>query len=251
MQDYPDYYRVLKASDGSSVALSSFENKKPVVLAFYPKAATPGCTKQVCAMRDNYSELSKKAAVFGISGDEPATNAAFAAAQNLPFPLLTDASSFLRKSFGVKGDMMGLLPGRQTIVIDKKGKVCGGTGDEAVGGVDCFRGPPPPPLPTPLPAGRQGVQQPAGHSGPHRRRPRGAQSALRRSDGVERRAAPRCLARRPRLQRRRRRPWRGGARERRAATHSCDAASAAQLRRRSFSLVTPRRCPPPCRPPLR
>lgn len=106
------------------MALSSFQGKKPVVLAFYPKASTPGCTKQMCRMRDGWKELQATgAAVFGISSDDPATNAAFAKAQNLPFPLLTDASGFLRKSFGIKGDMMGLLPGRETIVIDKDSTV--------------------------------------------------------------------------------------------------------------------------------
>ena len=51
MKDNPDYYRVLKRSNGGGVALSNFENKKPVVLFFYPKAATPGCTKQACKFR--------------------------------------------------------------------------------------------------------------------------------------------------------------------------------------------------------
>ena len=108
----PDYYRVLKADDGSSVALSSFENKQPVVLAFYPAAATPGCTKEMCSIRDSWSALTAtKAAVFGISGDEPAKNAAFRAANRLPFKLLSDSGNFLRKSFGIKGDLLGLLPG--------------------------------------------------------------------------------------------------------------------------------------------
>ena len=108
----PDYYRVLKADDGSSVALSSFENKQPVVLAFYPAAATPGCTKEMCSIRDSWSALTAtRAAVFGISGDEPAKNAAFRSANNLPFKLLSDSGNFLRKSFGIKGDLLGLLPG--------------------------------------------------------------------------------------------------------------------------------------------
>ena len=108
----PDYYRVLKADDGSSVALSSFENKQPVVLAFYPAASTPGCTKEMCSIRDSWSALTAtKAAVFGISGDEPAKNAAFRAANRLPFKLLSDSGNCLRKSFGIKGDLLGLLPG--------------------------------------------------------------------------------------------------------------------------------------------
>ncbi|KAK9915521.1 hypothetical protein WJX75_000190 [Coccomyxa subellipsoidea] len=124
LQDYPDYYRVMKASDGTSVALSKFEGKSPVVVFFYPKAATPGCTKEACAFRDAYGKFKDAGAeVFGISSDGVQANSEFAKAQRLPFPLLTDQSEFLRKSFGIKGDMLGLLPGRQTYVIDKSGKV--------------------------------------------------------------------------------------------------------------------------------
>eukprot|EP00884_Botryococcus_braunii_P019416 jgi/Botrbrau1/6158/Bobra.331_2s0048.1 len=124
LQDYPDYYRVLKSSDGKAVALSNFEGKKPVVLFFYPKAATPGCTKEVCKFRDDYSSFkTANAEVFGISGDSPEENKKFAEANRLPFPLLTDQGNFLRKSFGIKADLLGVLPGRQTYVIGKDGKV--------------------------------------------------------------------------------------------------------------------------------
>ena len=119
----PDYYRVLKADDGSSVALSSFENKQPVVLAFYPAASTPGCTKEMCAFRDAWRSLQDAGAtVVGISGDAPDANAAFAAAQGLPFDLLTDSGNFVRTAFAIKADFLGLLPGRETIVV-KQGKV--------------------------------------------------------------------------------------------------------------------------------
>jgi peroxiredoxin Q/BCP len=95
-----------------------------VVLFFYPKAGTPGCTKEVCSIKSAYAQLAATgAAIFGISSDDPATNKAFADAHSLPFPLLTDPSGFLRKSFEIKGDLLGLLPGRQTIVIDKAGVV--------------------------------------------------------------------------------------------------------------------------------
>ncbi|CAL5218862.1 g594 [Coccomyxa viridis] len=124
MQDYPDYYRVLKSTEGASVALSNYEGKKPVVLFFYPRAATPGCTKQACAFRDAFGKFKDIGAeVFGISSDDVQKNSEFAKAQRLPFPLLTDQSEFLRKSFGIKGDLLGLLPGRQTFVIDKNGKI--------------------------------------------------------------------------------------------------------------------------------
>ena len=77
----------------------------------------------MCKFRDEYARFGDAgAAVFGISSDEPEANKAFADAQRLPFPLLTDGSSILRKVFGIPADLLGLLPGRQTYVIDKSGK---------------------------------------------------------------------------------------------------------------------------------
>ncbi|GLI71447.1 hypothetical protein VaNZ11_016662 [Volvox africanus] len=123
MDVYPDYFRVLKTSKGGTVSLSSFKGKQPVVLFFYPKAATPGCTKEACRFRDEYSRFTQAgAAIFGISSDTPEENAAFAKANNLPYPLLTDANAILRKTFGIKPDLLGLLPGRQTFVIDVSGR---------------------------------------------------------------------------------------------------------------------------------
>ena len=75
----PPTCRVLKASDGSAVALSNYEGKKPVVLFFYPKAATPGCTKEACAFRDSYGKFKDVGAeVFGISSDDVQKNREFA-----------------------------------------------------------------------------------------------------------------------------------------------------------------------------
>eukprot|EP00882_Tetradesmus_deserticola_P007681 GHRQ01008089.1.p1 GENE.GHRQ01008089.1~~GHRQ01008089.1.p1 ORF type:complete len:190 (+),score=92.65 GHRQ01008089.1:420-989(+) len=122
LKDSAEYYRVLKASDGKALSLASFEGK-PLVLFFYPKAATPGCTKEACKFRDEYEAFTKAGAqVFGISSDSPEANKAFADSNRLPFPLLTDPSSILRKTFGIKGDLMGLLPGRQTYVFNAAGK---------------------------------------------------------------------------------------------------------------------------------
>lgn len=124
MEDYPEYYRVLKTNDGGAVALSNFKGERTVVLFFYPKAATPGCTKEACRFRDEYAQFtSAGAAVFGISDDSPEDNDAFAKANRLPYQLLTDSSSILRKVFGIPAAMMGLLPGRQTYVISKEGKL--------------------------------------------------------------------------------------------------------------------------------
>jgi peroxiredoxin Q/BCP len=122
LKDSAEYYRVLKTSKGDTVTLASFEGK-PLVLFFYPKAATPGCTKEACKFRDEYEAFVKAGAqVFGISSDAPAENKAFADAQRLPFPLLSDPSSIMRKTFGIKGDLLGLLPGRQTFVFNAAGK---------------------------------------------------------------------------------------------------------------------------------
>ncbi|PNW77104.1 hypothetical protein CHLRE_10g422300v5 [Chlamydomonas reinhardtii] len=123
LEDYPNYYKVLKTSEGKTISLSSYKGKQPIVLFFYPKAATPGCTKEACRFRDEYSRFTAAGAVvFGISSDSPADNAAFGKANNLPYPLVTDENSILRKTFGIKGDFLGLLPGRQTYVIDVNGK---------------------------------------------------------------------------------------------------------------------------------
>lgn len=77
----------------------------------------------MCAFRDAWRSLQDAGAiVVGISGDTPDANAAFAAAQGLPFDLLTDSGNFVRTAFAIKADFLGLLPGRETIVV-KQGKV--------------------------------------------------------------------------------------------------------------------------------
>lgn len=82
------------------------------------QAGTPGCTKQACKFRDEYGKfVDKEVEVFGISSDTPEKNAEFAQQQRLPFPLLTDQSDFLRKSFGIKGDLFGMLKGRQVCIF--------------------------------------------------------------------------------------------------------------------------------------
>ncbi|BDA50971.1 Peroxiredoxin Q, chloroplastic [Coccomyxa sp. Obi] len=120
----PIYKRKLKTHDGGSISLDEFRGKSSVVLFFYPKASTPGCTKEACKFRDEYSVFKDAgAAVLGISGDSPEANAAFAKAQRLQFPLLSDEGNEFRKELGVKKDLFGLLPGRQTFVFDKEGRV--------------------------------------------------------------------------------------------------------------------------------
>lgn len=113
----------LKDQDGKSFSLSKLKGK-PVVVYFYPADETPGCTKQACAFRDSYEKFKKAGAeVVGISGDDPSSHKAFAKKYRLPFTLLSDEGNKVRKEWGVPGDFFGALPGRQTYVLDKTGKV--------------------------------------------------------------------------------------------------------------------------------
>ncbi|TVQ05749.1 MAG: peroxiredoxin [Leptolyngbya sp. DLM2.Bin27] len=117
----PDF--TLPNQAGESVTLSSFEGQKAVVLYFYPKDDTPGCTVESCSFRDSYEEfLAAGAEVIGISSDSPDSHRAFASKHNLPFTLVSDSGSAVRKTYGVPATL-GLLPGRVTYVIDKTGTV--------------------------------------------------------------------------------------------------------------------------------
>jgi peroxiredoxin Q/BCP len=96
---------------------------KALVLFFYPKDDTPGCTMEACAFRDSYADLQALGAeVWGVSGDDTASHQRFAQRHNLPYPLLVDKGNALRKAFGVPG-VLGLLPGRVTYVIDGEGVI--------------------------------------------------------------------------------------------------------------------------------
>lgn len=96
---------------------------KALVLFFYPKDDTPGCTMEACAFRDSYADLQALGAeVWGVSGDDAASHQRFAARHNLPFPLLVDRGNNLRRAFGVPA-VLGLLPGRVTYVIDGQGVI--------------------------------------------------------------------------------------------------------------------------------
>ena len=96
---------------------------KSLVLFFYPKDDTPGCTMEACAFRDSYADLQALGAeVWGVSGDNAGSHQRFASRHKLPYPLLVDQNNQLRKAFGVPG-VLGLLPGRVTYVIDGEGVV--------------------------------------------------------------------------------------------------------------------------------
>jgi thioredoxin-dependent peroxiredoxin len=117
----PDF--TLTSQIGDKVTLSEYFGKKNIVLYFYPKDETTGCTKEACAFRDNYDVFTKLGAeVLGISGQSIESHKSFATHHNLPFLLLADQENKVRKLYGVPTNM-GIIPGRVTYIIDKKGIV--------------------------------------------------------------------------------------------------------------------------------
>jgi peroxiredoxin Q/BCP len=114
--------------DGEKVALSDFKGQK-VVLYFYPKDDTPGCTKEACSFRDGWSKFRrKKIAVLGVSADDEKSHKKFAEKFSLPFPLLADTDKKIVKDYGAWGEknmygrkFMGIR--RVTYLIDEKGKI--------------------------------------------------------------------------------------------------------------------------------
>ena len=111
---------------GEEVNIDDLVGKSNLVIFFYPKDESPGCTKQVCSFRDNYNDfLELGAEVIGISSNTEDQHKGFVENHNLPFTLLADTQKKVRKLFGVPSDLMGLIPGRVTYIIDKKGIVKG------------------------------------------------------------------------------------------------------------------------------
>jgi len=114
----------LKDQNGAIFKSSSVKGKNSVVIYFYPKNFTPGCTKEACSFRDAYEDFTEIGAkVIGISSDSEESHQKFADKYRLPFTLLADGEKEVRKQFGVKGSFLGLLPGRETFVFDKQGKL--------------------------------------------------------------------------------------------------------------------------------
>jgi len=110
-----------KDTNGNTVSLSDFTGKK-VVLYFYPKDDTPGCTKQACSFRDSYADYQNKGmVVLGVSKDDEASHQKFTEKFNLPFPLLADVDGSIIKAYGVEGSS-GYAQ-RVTYVIDENGKI--------------------------------------------------------------------------------------------------------------------------------
>lgn len=116
----------LPDSKGNEVQINHFLGKKILVLFFYPKDDTPGCTKEACAFRDAYADfLDLGCEVFGVSSDNSSSHQAFQEKHNLPYPLLSDAQKKVRQLFGVPASLFGLLPGRVTYIVGLDGKIAG------------------------------------------------------------------------------------------------------------------------------
>lgn len=108
--------------DEKPFVLSEHLGSKNMVIYFYPKDDTPGCTKEACAFRDQIEAFTDlDAMVIGISADSPESHRNFIKKYELPFTLLSDTADVVRKLFGVEGNFMGLIPGRVSFVVDKKG----------------------------------------------------------------------------------------------------------------------------------
>ena len=117
----PDF--TLPDQTGTPVRLGDLLGRKTVVLYFYPKDQTPGCTVEARAFRDQYDAFTAAGAeVVGVSADTVASHRRFVASHGLPFLLLSDRGSVVRELYGVE-KTLGVLPGRVTYVIDQAGVV--------------------------------------------------------------------------------------------------------------------------------
>lgn len=111
-------------ANGNQFNSHSIIGKKWIVVYFYPKDDTPGCTAEACSFRDQYQDFKDlDAEIIGISSDDVNSHQKFIQKYNLPFLLLSDYDKKIRTLFGVPNNLLGLIPGRITYVIDKKGVI--------------------------------------------------------------------------------------------------------------------------------
>ena len=123
----PDF--TLPSTTGENISLRQFKGKKTVVLYFYPKDETPGCTREACDFRDYSAEIEKSnTVILGVSTDNMESHQAFATKHKLPFPLLSDEDAAVSKLFGVYKQknlygkkFFGIE--RTTFIIDKTGRI--------------------------------------------------------------------------------------------------------------------------------
>jgi thioredoxin-dependent peroxiredoxin len=114
----------LPDQNGIMFDIKNVIGKKNLVIYFYPKDDSPGCTKEACAFRDQYQVFTEaEALIIGISGQSVQSHKKFAEKYRLTFTLLSDIGNKVRKTFGVPTNALGLLPGRVTYIADKTGKV--------------------------------------------------------------------------------------------------------------------------------
>jgi peroxiredoxin Q/BCP len=117
----PDF--TLPSQMGDNVTLSEYFGKKNIVLYFYPKDESLGCTREACRFRDSYDVFTGLGAeVLGVSSQSVESHISFATHHGLPFILLSDEKNEVRKLYGVPATM-GIIPGRVTYIINKKGVV--------------------------------------------------------------------------------------------------------------------------------
>ncbi|HII85775.1 TPA: peroxiredoxin [Candidatus Bathyarchaeota archaeon] len=108
---------------GFPVSLKNYLGKKTVILYFYPKDFTPGCTKEACSFRDEYKAFEAKGAVvIGVSVDSVKSHAKFSEKYELPFAILSDSQKEVANKYGVLG-LGGMLAKRVTFIIDKEGRI--------------------------------------------------------------------------------------------------------------------------------
>ena len=114
----------LKDQNGRVFHFDSVRGKSNLVIYFYPKDDSPGCTKEACSFRDQFEVFKKEdALIIGISGQSVKSHLEFAKKHRLNYTLLSDEGNNVRKMFGVPTSFLGLLPGRVTYVVNKEGKV--------------------------------------------------------------------------------------------------------------------------------
>jgi len=117
---------ILKNQFSEDFDVNQVLGKKTLVIYFYPKDDTPGCTKEACSFRDRFEEFQDLGCeVIGISSDSEQKHKEFADKHKLPFILLADTNQSVRKSFGVPGSLFGLIPGRVTYIVGKEMKIKG------------------------------------------------------------------------------------------------------------------------------
>jgi thioredoxin-dependent peroxiredoxin len=122
----PDFS--LPARSGKTISLRDYRGSKDVLIYFYPKDDTPGCTRESCSLRDSWGELQGAGIeVLGISRDDSASHSAFAAKYNLPFELLTDADHAVHEAYGAWGQnpnpAWGVGPLRKSFLVGKDGRI--------------------------------------------------------------------------------------------------------------------------------